>query len=162
MPKFNKSAIITMKNVPTTADSARKMLMGQNIVVQWSDFKRNMYFDVPSGLRPWFLPNLDPQDPFFWYERKFPILSNVVFLLTKLNHYWYKMIKYTKKMITKSLFLKVFGSQNYFKLVTNIKIYTLPYVNFQSINKIKVYEIKMSQTLNIFSWYVINLKISLL
>lgn len=48
------------------------------------------------------------------------------------------MIKYTKKMITKSLFLKVFGSQNYFKLVTNIKIYTLPYVNFQSINKIKV------------------------
>lgn len=72
------------------------------------------------------------------------------------------MIKYTKKMISKSLFLKVFGSQNYFKLVTNIKIYTLPYVNFQSINKIKVYEIKMSQTLNIFSWYVINLKISLL
>lgn len=136
MPKFNKSAIIiTMKNVPTTADSSRKMLMGQNIVVQWSDFKHNMYFDVPSGLRLGFC---------------------------KLNLYWYKMIKYTKKIITKSLFLKVFGSQNYFKLVTNIKIYTLPYVNFQSINKIKVYEIKMSQTLHIFSWYVINLKISLL
>lgn len=66
MPKFNKSAIIiTMKNVPTTADSARKMLMGQNIVVQWSDFKRNMYFDVPSGLRLGFCPILIHKIHFF-------------------------------------------------------------------------------------------------